>query len=63
MSDYYILKNKKIYPCDDLLLFGAWLEENREERQIGRDKRDDILVSTVFLGIDSSLWGGTTCFI
>lgn len=52
MTRKYILKNRKIYPCDDLLLWGTWLEEN--DRHVGDDQIDDIRISTVFLGLDRS---------
>lgn len=54
MTKKYILKNRKIYPCDDLMLWGAWMEENRSNRHVGDDQIGDIWVSTVFLGLDHS---------
>lgn len=52
MTTNYILKNRTIYPCDDLMLWAAWMEEN--ERHIGDTQVDDIRISTVFLGLDHS---------
>ena len=36
-----------------------WLEKNLDRRQVARDKFGDIVVSTVFLGLDHSFGGGS----
>lgn len=55
MTGQYILKNRKIYPCDDLMLWGAWMQENN--RHVDFTLVDDIRISTVFLGLDHSYRG------
>lgn len=58
MIDKYILKNEKIYPCNDLMLWGEWMN-NPEDRRIGVDEIEDIKISTVFLGMDHGFGNGT----
>jgi hypothetical protein len=50
MSDTYILKGHKPVKCDDLMWWAWWFET--ADRHVRDTARDDVRVSTVFLGID-----------
>ncbi|SRR5216683_5278951 len=59
MSDKYILDGHTPVPCDDLFEWGRWIEEHRDERIVKQDTlAGDVLVSTVFLGLDHSFGRG-----
>jgi hypothetical protein len=46
-------------PCYDVLEWGRWFQENGDARQVAVDQLDgDVLVSTVFLGMDHAWNGG-----
>lgn len=49
-DDKYILDGKTPVPCTDLIEWAKWREANN--RTVGRDHIGDILISTVFLGLD-----------
>jgi hypothetical protein len=55
MSDTYILKGHKPVKCDDLMWWAWWFET--ADRHVRDTARDDVRVSTVFLGIDHG-WDG-----
>ena len=58
MSWYYILNEQgEPVPCD-VLTFGRWFEGHPAARVIAHDEVDDVMVSTVFLGLDHSLGHG-----
>lgn len=50
MTDQYILEGDAIVPCDDLLVWGRWMQT--ANRHIGLDVISGVKVSTVFLGLD-----------
>jgi hypothetical protein len=50
MSDKYILEAREPVPCD-LLTWARWFETG-ENRHVAKDNVGEVLVSTVFLGID-----------
>ena len=50
MSAKYILEGKVAVRCDDLLAWGAWLEN--AVRHVADDTIGDVRISTVFLGLD-----------
>ncbi len=53
----YILNGHEPVPCEDLMVWAKWIEEN--SRQVARDQiNNDVYVSTVFLGIDYSFGEG-----
>lgn len=54
----YILKNNVPIPCDDILVWGRWFEENKKGRHVGDTTVGDVRISTVFLGIDHSFGRG-----
>ncbi len=55
MNGKYILNDKgNPEECDDLMKWVEWIESN-PNRQIARTEKNDVLVSTVFLGLDHSL--------
>lgn len=67
-QDKYILKGKKAVPCNDLLEWGNWLVDNIGHLKTFKWKgfcrivkqtklNQDILVSTVFLGLDHNFTG------
>ncbi len=52
----YILDGNKPIPCNDLIQWGEWF--GKADRNVGYDVRNDIQVSTVFLGLDHSFGHG-----
>lgn len=56
MTDNYILKDKKIVKCDDLIKWANWFE--KADRNVAVDSFDDIMVSTVFLGLNHQFGNG-----
>jgi hypothetical protein len=57
--DKYII-DAKGHPvlCDDVLTWCRWFEANSEARRVGLDERDDVMVSTVFIGLDHAFVPG-----
>ena len=55
MSDKYRLDGKKPVECEDLLTWAKGFET--ANRHVAKEKRDGVLVSTVFLGLDHRLGG------
>ncbi|MBL4591219.1 MAG: hypothetical protein JKY96_04600 [Phycisphaerales bacterium] len=51
----YILDGKNIVECDDMLKWSAWFE--KVDRRVAKTEKNDIRVSTVFLGVDHSFGG------
>jgi len=56
MSNKYILDGKTPVQCDDIMTWGKWFQS--ADRHINRTKQNDVLVSTVFLGLDHSFGDG-----
>lgn len=54
MSKWYILDNNNNPIATPTLEAAKWLEEGTNRRTVKRDEIGDILVSTVFLGLDHS---------
>jgi len=52
MSRWYILNNNNNPIATPMVEAAEWLEEGSDRRTIKRDEIGDILVSTVFLGLD-----------
>lgn len=52
MSRWYILDNNNKPVAKPALEASQWLEDNDHRRIVKRDEIGDILVSTVFLGLD-----------
>lgn len=52
----YILDNKCAVECNDILKWGMWFE--KADRHVAKTEKEDIQVSTVFLGIDHSFGDG-----
>ncbi len=52
----YILEGKEIVECNDILKWGKWFQD--ADRHVAKTEKDDIRVSTVFLGIDHSFGEG-----
>jgi hypothetical protein len=50
MTDKYILAGKTPIKCGDIVAWGEWLGANNN--QVARTVRGDLVVSTVFLGIN-----------
>lgn len=53
---YYILDEAgEPVAMDDVVAWGLWFEAHPDERGLARDRvRDDVEISTVFLGLDHS---------
>lgn len=58
MAYYYILKDKKPVPVDDSLIWAEQFKRNNRTVKIDRFENADILISTVFLGINHSFNDG-----
>lgn len=52
MSAWYILDNNNNPVAKPVLEAAQWLDDNDHRRTLKRDEIGDILVSTVFLGLD-----------
>jgi hypothetical protein len=61
MTDRYILdEHGQPVPCDDLMTWGRWMEDGHRHVAKDRDEGPDggeVLVSTVFLGLDHRFGG------
>ncbi len=55
MTDKYILEGKTPVPESDLMTWATWLET--ADRQVSKDEKDEVKVSTVFLGLDHRFGG------
>lgn len=55
-SNNYILDGKKAIKCDDLMEWAKWFENC--SRRVELTERNNIKVSTVFLGLDHSFGNG-----
>jgi hypothetical protein len=60
MSDTYILKGHKPVKCDDIMWWAWWFET--ADRRVRDTARDDVRVSTVFLGLDHGFGGRKELF-
>ena len=60
MTDTYILKGHEPVPCPDIVWWSFWFET--ADRQVRDTARDDVRVSTVFLGIDHGFGGRRKLF-
>lgn len=56
MTEKYILKNKIPVPVKNLFEWAEWLET--ADRQIGKDKINKTIISTVFLGVNHNFQKG-----
>jgi len=52
----YILHGKIPVPCEDLLTWARWIEENWRERVVRQEDMGPYWISTVFIGLDHN-WG------
>ncbi len=52
----YILDGRTPVECNSILEWGKWFEE--ADRHVAKTVKNDIQISTVFLGIDHSFGGG-----
>lgn len=59
MSTWYILDNNNKPVAKPFLEAAQWLEDNPSRKIVKRDEIGDILVSTVFLGLDHA-WDSDT---
>ena len=59
MRRWYILDNNNNPVAKPVLEAAQWLDDNPSRKTVKRDEIGDILVSTVFLGLDHSFNGGT----
>jgi hypothetical protein len=51
---YKLDKENNPVICIDMADYAEWLENNKNQKVVKQDNIDDILVSTVFLGLDHS---------
>lgn len=58
MNKYILDDNGDPVPCTDVLEWARWFEAAGEKRQLARDELGEVLISTIFLGIDHSWSGG-----
>lgn len=57
-AGHWILSGKRPVQCPDLMTWAMWLEGSREQRRVARTEIGDVLVSTVFLGLDHQYGDG-----
>ena len=57
MSDYYILKGKKVIPVEDAIVWDEFFEDDKN-RRVDETEKNGIRVSTVFLGLDHAFGVG-----
>lgn len=63
MTGRYILVGQTPVPCEDLLTWARWIEENEEARRVFWTRvLDTVDVSTVFLGLDHGFGGRPLLF-
>jgi len=55
MPGQYILEGREPVACADVIAWARWFEG--ADRQVADSFRDDVRVSTVFLGLDHNFWG------
>jgi hypothetical protein len=60
MSDTYILKGHEPVPEPDIIAWGRWF--HTADRHVRDTARDDVRVSTVFLGVDHGFGGPKELF-
>ena len=60
MSDTYTLKGHEPVPEPDIFAWGRWLQT--ADRHVRDTARDDVRVSTVFLGLDHGFGGRRELF-
>ena len=53
MSDFYILKGKKVIPVKDVLEWAKFYEDF-DNRKVANNEKNGVRVSTVFLGLNHS---------
>jgi hypothetical protein len=51
MAWKYILDGKTPVPCEDVIEWGKWFEN--ADRHVAKDEIGEVMVSTVFLGLDN----------
>lgn len=56
MSKWYILDNNNKPVAKPMLEAAKWLEEGSDRRIVKQDQINDVFVSTVFLGLDHSMY-------
>lgn len=56
MSNYILDENDNPKVEKDIIKWAQWFEANREKRILRQDKLGNIMVSTVFLGIDHNFF-------
>lgn len=57
MIEKFILHNRVVIPCLDLITWAEWMENN-DNKRIALDEFGDDRVSTVFLGLNFRISGG-----
>lgn len=57
MSKYILDDNGNPMKCTDPLEWAGWFETAGEKRIVARDQIGDVLISTVFLGLDHNFDG------
>lgn len=55
MSQYYILVGRQVVSCSDLMTWAHWFET--ADRRVKLTEQGDVVVSTVFLGLDHGYLG------
>ena len=56
MNRYYILKDKKVIPVNDVLEWAKMFE--KKDRRVAEDNIGEVRISTVFLGLDHRIGKG-----
>ena len=62
-SGRYVLdENRRVVLCEDLLTWAHWFERSHEARVVGQTAMPGVLVSTIFLGLNMNVMGGSPVF-
>lgn len=51
-TEYYILRGKKAFPCNDVIKWAEWFEKNQDKKIVAKTSVDNSSISTVFLGLN-----------
>ena len=54
-GQYILDENNQPIPCEDILKWGRWFQQNDKLRIVAQDETPNGRVSTVFLGLDHRL--------
>jgi len=57
-SLFYTMVGHTPVPADDIMVWAEWMEAHQMDRIVKKTQIGQVEVSTIFLGVDSSMWEG-----